>query len=112
MNTASYAELLAATAQLAERPVAFVLGSGMGPVLDRAQPRVSVAFADLPDMVAPTVAGHGGALTLGEWAGRPVLVFSGRLHFYEGHPWSRVVRPMEILAELMTRAVILTNASG
>src|SRR5439155_22995743 len=97
---------------LPEQPMAFVLGSGLGPVMDRVKCRMAVGFADLPGLVAPTVAGHGGALILGDWANRPVLVFSGRLHFYEGHPWSRVVRPMEILAELQARAVVLTNASG
>jgi purine-nucleoside phosphorylase len=112
MNTVPFSELTAALAKLPERPAAFVLGSGLGPVMDRVKQRLAVGFADLPGMVAPTVAGHGGALILGDWASRPVLVFSGRLHFYEGHPWSRVVRPMELLSELGTRLVVLTNASG
>jgi purine-nucleoside phosphorylase len=84
----------------------------MGPIQDRIQNIFTVPFADLPGMVAPTVSGHGGALTLGTWASRPVLVFSGRLHYYEGHSWERVVRPMELLHELNAAAVILTNASG
>lgn len=112
MTTSTYSELVAAIAALPRPPIAFVLGSGMGPIQDRMTPQVSVGFSELPDMVAPTVAGHGGALTLGQWVGQPVLIFSGRLHYYEGHAWSRVVRPMEILAELKTRAVILTNAAG
>jgi purine-nucleoside phosphorylase len=112
MTTAPYAELVAAAAALGERPAAFVLGSGMGPITARVASRVAVAFADIPGMAAPTVAGHGGTLTLGDWAGRPVLIFSGRLHFYEGRPWAKVVRPVEVLAELGARALILTNASG
>jgi purine-nucleoside phosphorylase len=112
MNTVSLSELKSALAQQSEAPMAFVLGSGLGPVLDRVRQRLAVSFADLPGLVAPTVAGHGGALISGEWAGRPILVFSGRLHFYEGHPWPRVVRPMELLQELGTRLVVLTNASG
>ena len=112
MNTVPFAELTSAIQSLSERPIAFVLGSGLGPVMDRVKQRLAVGFADLPGMVAPTVAGHGGALILGDWAGRPVLVFSGRLHFYEGHPWSRVIRPMELLKELDVRAIVLTNAAG
>ena len=112
MTASSYEQLRSAVDGLAEPPTAFVLGSGLGPIMERIRPSCSVGFGELPDMVAPTVSGHGGALTLGEWVGRPVLVFSGRLHYYEGHPWERVVRPMEILAELGTAVVVLTNASG
>lgn len=110
--TVSYGELADAVRSLPERPAAFVLGSGLGPVTDRVVPRMSVGFADIPGMIAPTVSGHGGTLLLGDWSGRPVLVFTGRLHFYEGNPWSRVVRPMEVLAELAARCVVLTNAAG
>jgi purine-nucleoside phosphorylase len=109
---ATYAELIQAVRGFAERPMAFVLGSGMGPIQERIKPQLAVGFADIPGMVAPTVSGHGGALMLGEWVGRPVLLYNGRLHYYEGNPWSRVVRPMEVLAELGARGVILTNAAG
>lgn len=112
MSQVSYDRFRREVADLLERPTAFVLGSGLGPVTSRIKPRCSVGFGEIPGLVAPTVAGHGGALTLGDWAGRPVLVFSGRLHFYEGHSWVRVVRPMEVLSELEVRAVVLTNAAG
>src|SRR5204863_291616 len=60
----------------------------------------------------PLVAGHKGQINLGDMAGRPVLAFTGRLHFYEGHPWERVVRPIEVAAELGAGILVLTNASG
>lgn len=109
---ASYSELTMAVRNLSQRPLAFVLGSGMGPIQDRIAVRLCVGFADITGMVAPTVSGHGGALMLGEWVNRPVLLYSGRLHYYEGNPWSRVVRPMEVLAELGASGVVLTNAAG
>src|SRR5262245_30904083 len=84
----------------------------MGPVVRRlADPR-SVPFAEVPGMPAPTVPGHGGRLTLGDWAGRRVLVFEGRPHFYEGHPWEDVVRPVRVAHELGARVLLLTNAAG
>ena len=92
--------------------LALVLGSGMAPVLNAIQPRAAVGFADVPGLVPPTVAGHKGQIVAGTLAGRPVLAFTGRLHYYEGHPWERVVRPVEIAAELGARALVLTNASG
>jgi purine-nucleoside phosphorylase len=94
------------------RLVAVVLGSGMAPVNEGIRPRASVAFADVPGLVPPTVAGHKGQIVLGEMAGRPLLAFTGRLHFYEGHPWERVVRPIEVAAELGATELVLTNASG
>jgi purine-nucleoside phosphorylase len=94
------------------RLCAVVLGSGMAPVTERLRPRAAVAFADVPGLVPPTVAGHKGQIVLGDMGGRPVLAFTGRLHYYEGHPWERVMRPVEIAAELGARVLVLTNASG
>ena len=89
-----------------------VLGSGMGSVTDRITPRAAVPFGEVPGLVPPSVAGHKGQVILGDFAGKPVLAFTGRLHFYEGHPWERVVRPVEIAAELGAKVLVLTNASG
>src|SRR6267154_2313294 len=91
---------------------ALVLGSGMGSVTDRITLRKVVSFGDVPGLVPPTVAGHKGQIIFGELAGRPVLAFTGRLHFYEGHPWEKVVRPIEMAAELGAKLLVLTNASG
>lgn len=63
-------------------------------------------------MPPPTVAGHRGQLGLFEFAGEPVLVFQGRVHFYEGHPWALVERSVRICAELGAGVLVLTNACG
>jgi purine-nucleoside phosphorylase len=112
MSGEIYQQLRHMVADQPEPAIAFVLGSGLGPIQDRIQKICNVGFGELPGMVAPTVSGHSGALTLGTWVNHPVLVFSGRLHYYEGHSWDRVVRPMEILQELGVAGVILTNAAG
>jgi purine-nucleoside phosphorylase len=92
--------------------LAMVLGSGMSFVAQRVARQQTVAFADIPGMAATTVAGHSGCLTLGNWAGRPVLLFEGRLHFYEGHSWQSVTVPVQIVASLGVRMLLLTNAAG
>src|SRR5262249_58482206 len=91
--------------------VARVLGSGMGGVA-RLTPSRRLPFGDIPGLGATSVAGHRGRLTLGEWAGRRVLLFEGRLHYYEGHPWERVTLPVRTAARLGARALLLTNAAG
>ncbi len=92
--------------------LAVVLGSGLYGVAQRLTDKVSVPFEHVPGLCATTVAGHEGRLTHGIWAGKSVLLFEGRLHYYEGHSWSRVVRPIEIAHELGARRLLVTNAAG
>jgi purine-nucleoside phosphorylase len=58
------------------------------------------------------VAGHKGTLALGDWVGRRVLVFEGRLHRYEGHSWQDVVAPVHVAYSLGAATLFLTNAAG
>jgi purine-nucleoside phosphorylase len=100
-----------ATAAIQPR-FAVVFGSGLA---DAASPFTSVAsvpFADVPGLVPPTVAGHKGRVSVGHWAGVPAVVSFGRVHFYEGHPWDRVTRLVQLVAECGVTTLILTNAAG
>ena len=89
-----------------------VLGSGLGAIAKRLHLLVTVPFADIPGLPSASVGGHAGVLVLGEWIGRRVLLFAGRLHYYEGHSWEVVVRPVQLAAALGAREAILTNAAG
>lgn len=106
-----FAEFLAAAR---ERPpeVALVLGSGLGDLADRIQNPLAVPFHEIPDLPAPSVHGHRGQLLLGAWAGRQVLLFAGRVHYYEGHPWRSVIEPVRLAHQLGVKSLILTNAVG
>src|SRR5262249_10053644 len=75
-------------------------------------PIASIPLAAIPGLPSSTVAGHRGIWTLGRWAGKPVLVSAGRLHYYEGHLWEVVTRPIRLAASLGARQAILTNAAG
>jgi purine-nucleoside phosphorylase len=102
-----------AKAARAARPVAaIVLGSGMGHVAGRVRGTCSVPFAEVPDLPPAAVAGHRGRVTLGEWAGRTVLLFEGRVHFYEGNSWRAVTASARAAALLGARTLLLTNAAG
>lgn len=91
---------------------AVVLGSGLGGVTAGFTPTASVGYADVPGLVGPTIAGHRGTLAVGVWGGTPAVVCSGRVHYYEGHPWARVTRLVEIAAEFGAKVLLLTNAAG
>jgi purine-nucleoside phosphorylase len=91
---------------------AVVLGSGLAGVAEAFATNAVVNYADVPELVPPSVAGHRGQLAVGTWSGVPALVCFGRVHFYEGHSWNRVTRLVRLVAELGVKTLILTNAAG
>ena len=97
---------------VARARAAVVLGSGLADAAHAFAATHAFAYADIPGLAAPGVPGHRGELALGTWAGVPVLVCFGRVHFYEGHPWDRVTRLVHLAADLGTTRAILTNAAG
>jgi purine-nucleoside phosphorylase len=102
-----------AIAVSAARPeLTIILGSGLGEVVRDVRPERSIGFADIPGMAGATVIGHQGQLTLGTWTSTPVLVFKGRLHYYEGHSWGTVVAPVRVVHRLGVRRLVVTNAAG
>lgn len=109
--TVAFSELIE-IARAAPPQVALVLGSGMSLVAERLAVTCSVPFLEVPGLAATSVVGHRGCVTLGDWAGRRILLFEGRLHFYEGHPWRNVVLPVQTAAFLGARVLFLTNAAG
>ena len=103
---------LADSCRLAPPRIVLVLGSGMGDVARQLHNVVHVPFAEIPGLPVTSVHGHRGCLTLGDWSGRRVLLFEGRLHYYEGHSWELVTRPIRLAAELGAKVAVLTNAAG
>ena len=70
--------------------LAIVLGSGFHHVLAELRVAKKISYAKIPGFPKPTVSGHAGELFFGHLGRTPVLVLSGRAHFYEGHPMERV----------------------
>jgi purine-nucleoside phosphorylase len=92
--------------------LALVLGSGLGELARHCEAIARVAYADVPGMAATSVDGHKGCLTLAHWVGRRVLLFEGRVHHYEGHPWNAVEGPAVVAHALGARRFVMTNAAG
>ncbi|MFZ1073516.1 MAG: purine-nucleoside phosphorylase [Verrucomicrobiia bacterium] len=92
--------------------LAIVLGSGFHHVLARLRVEEKVPYAKIPGFPVPTVSGHAGELYFGRLGKTPVLVLSGRAHFYEGHPMERVTFAVRALAAFGIRDLLLTNAAG
>jgi purine-nucleoside phosphorylase len=97
----------------ASRPhLALVLGSGLGSVARRLHRPMIVPFREAPGLAATTVAGHRGSLILGDWLDKRVLIFEGRLHYYEGHSWRDVTLPVHTAAFLGAPVILFSNAAG
>jgi purine-nucleoside phosphorylase len=92
--------------------VGLVLGSGLGALADELLALERLPYARIPHHPTSSVPGHAGNLCLGELAGVRVACMQGRVHAYEGHPLSRVVFGVRLLAELGCETVLLSNAAG
>ena len=92
--------------------LALVLGSGFQDVVSRMKIHCRIPYSKLPGFPRPGVSGHAGEVLAGAFGGTPVLVLSGRAHFYEGHPMETVTFAVRTLAEFGVRDLLLTNAAG
>jgi purine-nucleoside phosphorylase len=91
---------------------ALVLGSGLGDYAASLPEAVEIPYEELPHFPVPEVEGHGGSLYSAEVDGRPILVFSGRVHTYEGWDLDDVVFGVRAAAIAGCHTVLLTNAAG
>jgi purine-nucleoside phosphorylase len=91
--------------------LALVLGSGFHHVVSSLQVEARAKYQDL-GFPPSGVSGHFGELLIGRLGGTPVIVLSGRVHFYEGHPLSLVTFAVRALAAHGITDLLLTNAAG
>lgn len=89
-----------------------VLGSGLGSLVEAVVDPVRISYADIPGFPVSAVSGHAGELVGGTIGGVPVIVLSGRVHFYERGDANAMRGPIEALKALGVEALILTNSAG
>jgi purine-nucleoside phosphorylase len=92
--------------------LAIVLGSGFHHALAELRVDKKISGAKIPGFPQPGVSGHAGELYFGRLGGTPVMVLSGRAHYYEGHSMERVTFAVRALAAFGIRDLLLTNAAG
>jgi len=109
--TDAVARIVERLAGLAPR-TALVLGSGLGSLVDEVEDQTRIPYADLPGFPKSGVTGHAGELVAGRLSGTPVLMLSGRAHYYE-HGNAAAMRPaLETLQGVGIERLFLTNAAG
>lgn len=92
--------------------VGLVLGSGLGSLADAIENRVEIPFEDLPGFPHSGVSGHAAALIAGDLAGVPVVLYSGRVHYYEQANAAAMRTPIALLKALGCDTLLLTNSAG
>src|SRR6266705_2892501 len=70
--------------------LAMVLGSGFHHILSHLETSEAISYGKLPGFPPVGVSGHAGQLLIGYLSGSPVIVLSGRAHYYEGHAMTAV----------------------
>ena len=91
---------------------AFVLGTGLGTLVDELENPVSLAYADIPHFPLSGVSGHAGRLVAGHLGAKRMLLFQGRAHYYETADAGAMRVPVALVRSLDIPALILTNAAG
>ncbi|MBN2801140.1 MAG: purine-nucleoside phosphorylase [Deltaproteobacteria bacterium] len=91
--------------------LAIVLGSGLGPLVDKVDLEASAPFKDLllPESMVP---GHEGNAHVGTLGGSRVAVMAGRVHYYEGWTANEVVRSIRALEAWGVKKLLLTCSVG
>ncbi|GBD90578.1 purine nucleoside phosphorylase 1 [bacterium BMS3Abin04] len=92
--------------------LAIILGSGLGNLADHLTKVKSISTADLPGYPKSTVKGHKGFIHFVKYEGKKLLLFQGRIHFYEGYNISDCLLPVHIIHKLYCFNTIITNAAG
>jgi purine-nucleoside phosphorylase len=92
--------------------LAIVLGSGFQHLLSALRVNAEASYGELPGFPPTGVSGHAGKLLIGHLGSTPVMVLSGRAHYYEGHPMTQVTFAVRALAAYGIRDLLLTNAAG
>lgn len=92
--------------------LAVVLGSGLSVIERYVKPEYRISYDDIPGLRVPTVKGHPGELVVTRIEGKPVFLFLGRTHFYEGFGWNSCAGIVLVASRLGCRRIVITQTAG
>jgi len=97
--------------------LALILGSGLSNFGNKINEISSICSSEIPCYPISSVKGHAGKLIFGylqkdTLQSMPLLVFQGRVHFYEVGSIEQVLFPIVFSNQLGIKKLIITNAAG
>lgn len=106
------------SSRIKERPLlAVVLGSGLGDFAAQVSDPTVIDSHSVPFYPTSSVHGHDGKLVFGRIQGSgagslPLLIFKGRVHFYESGDLRTPLFPIQVANALGVKRLLVTNAAG
>ncbi len=91
---------------------ALILGSGLGGFSGSVEIVKTIRTMDIPGYPPSTVEGHGGKIHFARLKEKRLLLFDGRIHFYEGYPLEKCLFPVMFTHKLGAKQLLITNAAG
>ncbi len=116
--SATYRQQIKECARFVERRLdlkpkwGIISGTGQARLAEHLEGADSCLYHELPFFPRATSPSHEGRLHWGHLAGKPVLLFQGRFHAYEGYTLREVTRPVRVMAALGIKHLLITNAAG
>lgn len=99
--------------EIPEAPdISLILGSGLGDFANTVEVKKTISAKELPGYPPSTIEGHEGKIHFALYEGKKLLIFQGRIHFYEGYHISECMLPVFISYKLNCKRIFITNAAG
>jgi len=92
--------------------VAIVLGSGLGSLAESIEDPTQIPYQEIPGFKTSSAKGHRGELILGTLEQTSIIAMAGRLHRYEGWSNDDIAFPVQLMASLGAKRLIVSNAAG
>ncbi len=84
----------------------------MGDFANSVDVKKTIPTIQLPSYPPSTIVGHEGKIHFAEFKDKKILLFQGRIHFYEGYHLSECILPAYISELLKVKFFLATNAAG
>ncbi|HOV99466.1 MAG TPA: purine-nucleoside phosphorylase [Bacteroidota bacterium] len=97
--------------------IGIILGSGLGELSNIVQSKYVFSSSEIPKYPRSSVVGHDGKIILGaiqeqKKKSPPLIIFQGRIHYYESGSLDSVIAPIQLAYRLGIKYLIITNAAG
>ncbi|HFQ81548.1 MAG TPA: purine-nucleoside phosphorylase [Desulfobacterales bacterium] len=92
--------------------IMLIMGSGQGTLPSDLTISNEIPYELIPGLPSATAPGHKGRLISGRISSREIIIFQGRLHYYEGYSFKEVALPVRLGAYLGCRTLLAANTAG
>lgn len=89
-----------------------ILGTGLSRLIDELEVVLALPYDEIPNFPVSTVESHHGRLLFARYKEVPLVVMSGRFHYYEGYSQQQITLPVRVMKLLGIEKLLISNAAG